>query len=249
MDQEIVVDSRDRSRGAVSPTLVACAAGLVAAGAHAAVVREHFGHWWGYGAFFAVVAVVQAIAAVSLYRRPSRRLMLAVAIGNFGLILLYASSRALGSSFVGPHAGHAEPIGLLDLVANSAEGIQLAVVFWVLRRSEQVVPRPERSPRLAFVALLAVAAIAVGVPGAPAHVESPANTINILAAAAPTPELPQPHDIHTEDPQLAPIVEEPSTPETPPPCTPHPAPGDTARFGSGAVVYSHDGDLWIAAQP
>ena len=249
MDPETVIDSRDRSRRASSLAQVACAAGLVAAAAHAAVVREHLAHWWGYGTFFAVVAVAQALAAVALYRRPNRRLMLAVAIGNLGLILLYALSRAGGTSFVGPHAGHAEPIGLLDLIANAAEAIQLAVVVSMLRRSEQVARRAEGRPRrLAAVALLAVAAIAVAVPGAPAHVKSPTSTIEILAAAAPTSDLLQPHDLHTDQPQPTPPVEEPPY-ESPPPCTPHATGGDVAAIQKGAVVYSHDGDLWLASPP
>lgn len=104
MNDEIVIDYRDQTKPMVSLIFVAAAAGFAAAVVHAALVREHLAHWWGYGAFFAAVAVVQALAAVALLGRPERRILIAVAAGNVGLIGLYVFSRTVGTPFIGPHA-------------------------------------------------------------------------------------------------------------------------------------------------
>ena len=54
----------------------AAALSLVAALVHLWVTPEHLEEWWGYGAFFVVLAVAQGLCALVLLRRPSRPLLL-----------------------------------------------------------------------------------------------------------------------------------------------------------------------------
>ena len=248
MDREIVVENRDQTSAIVSLPFVALATGLTAAIVHAAVVREHLAHWWGYGAFFAVVAVVQAMAAIALFRAPTRKLLGAVAIGNLSLIALYALSRTIGTSFVGPHAGHAEPVGLIDLISKVAEAVQFGVVIFMMRRSYQPSRRALSLRRFVFVSLLVLAAVSAAIPGAPAHVKNPTSTIQILAADQMA-DLPTPHDMPSEEPSAPPTEEPVVSEEPPPPCTPHATAGDAEGIATSAVLYSHDGDLWLAAPP
>lgn len=250
-DEELLIQGGYRGARIVTGDAftIAAVAGFVAAIAHAVVVRDHLAHWWGYGLFFASVAATQALAAVTLYRRPGRKLLAAVAIGDLGLIALYVISRTLGTPFVGPHAGHTEPLGVVDLIAKAAEGVQLAVILFALRRPMQIPRRGVGGRRFGLVAIAAVAAVAIAVPGGAAHQQRASSPILIFAADQ-IPNPPDPHDVHAEETPAPPITEEtPSDEEPPPPCTPRAAPGDPDSVGSSAVLYSHDGDLWLAAPP
>ena len=94
---------------------------LVAALIHAWVMPEHFREWWGYGAFFLVVALAQWFYALALLRWPRRRTFLIGIIGNLAIIGLYIVTRTSGIPLFGPHAGEVEDIGLVDLSSKLAE--------------------------------------------------------------------------------------------------------------------------------
>jgi manganese oxidase len=60
---------------------------------HLCMVPEHLEEWWGYGAFFLVLAVA----------------------------ILWLVTRTTEIPFLGPHAGEVEGVGVLDLACTLAE--------------------------------------------------------------------------------------------------------------------------------
>ncbi len=112
--------------------LPAFAAGLsgIAAGIHAWVVPVHLAEWWGYGAFFLVLAAAQ-IAYAALVLRSQRPVILVLGLaGTLATLALYAWSRLVAVP-LGPMAGEAEEVGRLDTLCNIAE-LALVVVLLVL---------------------------------------------------------------------------------------------------------------------
>ena len=109
-----------------SPALAlhgAAALSLLAAAMHLGVVPEHLEEWWGYGAFFLVLAAAQGPYGFGLLRRPPSRpylLLLGVA-GNLAVAILWLVTRTTGIPLLGPHAGETEGVGVLDLACALAE--------------------------------------------------------------------------------------------------------------------------------
>lgn len=158
----------------------AAALSLADALIHILVIRDHFAEWWGYGAFFLVLASAQAVYSAALLRWPRQPLLLLGIGGVLGVIGLYAVTRALGIP-LGPHAGHAEEVGTIDLTSKALELGLLTALAWLLRgyRNDPVVRRAapgETSPapaarrrvpghpllKLAAGALVIVALLLVG---------------------------------------------------------------------------------------
>jgi hypothetical protein len=138
------------------PTLYTAAAlSLVAGLVHLWVMPEHFGEWWGYGAFFLASAAAQLLYAPLLLRRPTRALLLAGIAGNLAIVVLYLLTRTTGIPLFGPEAGEVENIGLADICATTSEiGISLALSAALLRN---VTPERRRTILLgAAVALVLV---------------------------------------------------------------------------------------------
>lgn len=94
---------------------------LLAALIHLRVVPEHLEEWWGYGTFFVVCAVLQALYAPILLRRPGRPVLLIGAAGNLAVVILWLVTRTTGIPLFGPHAGDVEEIGALDVICTLAE--------------------------------------------------------------------------------------------------------------------------------
>jgi hypothetical protein len=112
----------------------AAALSLVAALIHLWVTPEHLEEWWGYGAFFLVSAVAQALYAPLLLRRPDRAILLLGVAGNLAIVSLYLLTRTVGIPFFGPHAGESEEVGFTDLCATTSElGIIVALGAVLLR--------------------------------------------------------------------------------------------------------------------
>lgn len=100
----------------------AAALSVVAGLIHLVVAPEHFEEWIGYGLFFAVATVAQLMYALLIVAwKPTRNLLLAGIIGNGLIIGLYLVTRTFGIPFFGPHAGHVEPIGMLDTISKIIE--------------------------------------------------------------------------------------------------------------------------------
>lgn len=98
--------------------LVACSAG--AAAIHGAVIGEHFRESALYGWFFMLAALAQLAWAVLLARRPERDLLLAGALGNSLVILLWALTRIAGLP-LGPEPWRPETVGPPDALATLLE--------------------------------------------------------------------------------------------------------------------------------
>ncbi len=88
---------------------------------HVWAMPQHYAEWWGYGAFFLVVAVAQVLLSDGLLYRPRRRLLLAGVVGNLAVITLYIVTRTSGIPYFGPHAGDVEEVGGIDLAATIVE--------------------------------------------------------------------------------------------------------------------------------
>ena len=120
----------------VLPSLPLIAASLsgVAAAIHAWVVPEHLEEWWGYGTFFLVLTVAQALYAVLLLRSQRPVLLIAGIVGTVATLGLYAWSRLVAVPF-GPMAGEVEEVGRIDMVGNLAEIALVAVLLVLLVRA------------------------------------------------------------------------------------------------------------------
>jgi hypothetical protein len=93
---------------------------VVAAGVHVLVMPEHFEESWLYGAFFLGTASAQLGAAALVWRYPTRLRLLAIGLASVAVVVLWAWTRAVGVP-LGPGAGEAESLGLLDVIASAAE--------------------------------------------------------------------------------------------------------------------------------
>ena len=139
------------------PILYAEAAlSLVAALIHLWVMPEHFKEWWGYGAFFLVAAIAQALFAPLLVRWPTRTVLLLGIGGNLAIATLYLLTRTVGIPFFGPEAGEVEGVGFIDVCATTSElGIAVALGTALLRETT-----PQR--RRTILLVVAVGLVLVG---------------------------------------------------------------------------------------
>ena len=118
-------------------TLYAAAAlSLLAALIHLWVTPEHFEEWWGYGAFFLVTALAQALYAPLVLALPTRMVLLLGIAGNLTVVVLYLLTRTVGIPEFGPGAGEVEGVGFIDLCATASEvGIAVALGATLLRET------------------------------------------------------------------------------------------------------------------
>jgi len=112
-----------------TPLYLGAALSLVAALIHFWVVPEHFEEWWGYGMFFLISAIAQALYSVILPLYPRQPLLALGIAGNLLIILIWVTSRTMGIPLFGPHAGEVEEVGGLDLAATLAELLLVLVLL------------------------------------------------------------------------------------------------------------------------
>ena len=114
---------------------------------HATVIQEHLKEYWLFGAFFIIAASLQVVWAVMVFRGVGRRWILAGAVGNAAVVLLWWASRTIGLPF-GPTPWRPEAFGLINIAVSV---IEVAVVaLCVARLSENAVssaenPTPEQA--------------------------------------------------------------------------------------------------------
>ena len=124
---------------------------IISGTAHALVTQDHFREWWGYGVFFLATAICLIGFGLALLTdaidprympgnvHRIRRLMYAVgALGNLSILGLYVLTRTGGIPF-GPGSGSVEQVGIVDVVAKTAELLAvagLAVLLIKTRPSE-----------------------------------------------------------------------------------------------------------------
>lgn len=118
----------------------AAVAGVAAAWIHALVAGEHLAGSLVLGAAFVGLALAQTAWATVLLRRPSDRLLLAGAVGNALVVLLWVASRTLGLPGLG-----VEPVGVLDLLATTYELASVGACL-AAARTAAIAPVPA-SPR------------------------------------------------------------------------------------------------------
>lgn len=141
------------------PVVVACA--LLSTGAaviHFAVLGEHWRGWWGYGLFFGVAAWLQLAWAVALLSRASSRLLIAGAVANLAIALLWLVTRTAGIP-AGPAFGETEAATFPDVLATAFE-VTLGIAGFAVAALH--VDSVSLKRRVAGVALLGVAAAVIG---------------------------------------------------------------------------------------
>jgi hypothetical protein len=140
---------------------------LSAAAIHFAVIGEHFDEWFLAGVFFSVIAWLQALWSAGVLVWPSRSLLIAGAVGNLVIAVIWTFSRTTGLP-IGPDAGTPEAVGFADVLSTALELLIVAGCA-VLLASKRQVGRPSGvGNNIAIVvvtvavATLTTAAIAVG---------------------------------------------------------------------------------------
>jgi hypothetical protein len=108
---------------------------------HLWVMPEHFEEWWGYGAFFLVLAIFEGLYAGALLNRPGRMLFILGMVVRISVITLYLVTRTVGVPPMGSYSGHIEVVALVDLIAmtaNIALILALAGLLYSCRSPERV---------------------------------------------------------------------------------------------------------------
>lgn len=119
---------------------VAAVLSLAAAAIHGWVAPEHFAEWWGYGLFFLVATVAQALYAVVLLRSPTETVLRVGIVGNLAIIVVWVVTRTLGIPLFGPEAGEVEAVGQIDMASKLVEVLLIALLITLLRTA----PEPPR---------------------------------------------------------------------------------------------------------
>jgi hypothetical protein len=101
----------------------------------------HFREYVLFGAFFAIVTLLQVAGAELLRRAPTDRgLLTAVAIGNGAIAAVWLVSRTIGLP-LGPERFRAEAAGLKDVLATSCEIMIVVLAAVILSRTARSLPR------------------------------------------------------------------------------------------------------------
>ncbi len=114
---------------------------VAAAVIHVWVMPEHFEEWWGYGMFFLVAALTQALYAIVLLRTPTPTLLRVGIIGNVAIVALWVVTRTIGIPIFGPHAGEIEAIGAIDVASKLVEVLLIVVLGVMLQSASQRPPQ------------------------------------------------------------------------------------------------------------
>src|SRR5438552_6976447 len=118
--------SRTPTRGGVrlySAAVLTLGAALI----HLAVTPSHFREYAPFGLFFLAVGSAQAIMALELLTRPTRRKSAILAVASAALVGLWLISRTRGLP-IGPTPGIPEEIGFTDVICNTLEVLS-AILF------------------------------------------------------------------------------------------------------------------------
>lgn len=122
---------------------------------HAFITGEHFDDWWGYGVFFLVAAMAQAIfGGIPFFSRmlegtsildawPRARLQAyywAGIVGNALIIGMYVVTRTVGIPYFGPNAGKIEAVGGIDIVSKLVELALILHLLWLLKKLSRAGP-------------------------------------------------------------------------------------------------------------
>jgi hypothetical protein len=111
--------------------LVAAALSLGAALVHLQVTASHWDVWWGYGIFFLLTGIGQALYAPAVVRWPRPGVLWFGIAGNLMIIATYLVSRTNGIPW-GPHAGRADSVGVGDFLTTAGEFVLVGMLVAAL---------------------------------------------------------------------------------------------------------------------
>ncbi|MBI4298546.1 MAG: hypothetical protein HY666_02160, partial [Chloroflexi bacterium] len=130
---------RQETLGLFGIRIVTALFSLGSAASHLALAPEHFREWWGYGWFFVVVSAFQGIYAVGLMApkgslfKNQWYLLTGISL-NLWVAGFYTVTRTVGIPLLGPHAGHVEGVGVIDVFSKTLELGTVAslgaLLFW-----------------------------------------------------------------------------------------------------------------------
>lgn len=122
---------------------------ITAALIHLAIVPEHWAEWWGYGLFFVLAALAQAVYGMAclwrawqvrpddlvgrLWSEHGELLLMLGILGNVLLIALYFVART-GGVPVGPSAGEIEAVTQIGIASKAIEGVLVVCLAALLAR-------------------------------------------------------------------------------------------------------------------
>jgi hypothetical protein len=110
-----------QATGAQELALVAALLVFVSSLIHSSVIVGHFEEYWLFGTLFAVVTCLQALWTALICGSPlNRRILVAGAMGNAALVVVWAASRTIGVP-LGPQPWRAEPVGEVDALSTLDE--------------------------------------------------------------------------------------------------------------------------------
>lgn len=99
----------------------ACGISVAASMIHASYIVPHFQEYFLFGLFFVVSAVFQLVWGMVVWnRRNDRTLLIAGAVVNLAIVVLWIVTRTVGLP-IGPEPGQTEVAGLHDIIASIDE--------------------------------------------------------------------------------------------------------------------------------
>lgn len=158
-----------RTREIADWLLIACGLSWGAGLIHVKAAVDHLDEYVLYSVFFEVLAVLQLVWGVAIYRAPTRRLMVGGAAMSIGVVMLWVGSRTTGLP-IGPDPWTPESVGVIDVLA-SADELVLALLV-ALHLGSWTTGGLARGPRyvLFAVALVLILASCLSLTGGHAHV-------------------------------------------------------------------------------
>jgi hypothetical protein len=116
-----------------TPIFAAAGLSLASSLAHLWEAPGHFVLWWGYGASFLAVALVQGLLGLAILRWSANQPLLFVGVvATIAVVVLRVATYTSGVPFFGPHAGQLEDLGPLDVGATTASVVVIAALAGLL---------------------------------------------------------------------------------------------------------------------
>lgn len=141
MSREVPIEqARPEIANLTGPVLALAGLSLSAGTIHLVATAQHLDVVWTLPAFFAIIGAGQLYVAWATYRRPhDRELLVAAAIGNLIIGLLWLVSRTVGLPF-GPEEG-TQGIGVSDTIASLQEFAFAWAAIGMVRAPERTARR------------------------------------------------------------------------------------------------------------
>jgi hypothetical protein len=115
-------------------------ASLVAGAIHFKVVPEHLEEFALFGAFFIALGAFQVLWAGAVMWKPNNLVLWSGVLVNLATIAIWIVSRTAGLP-IGPEAGEAEAIGVLDAVSTALEAVVVLGGAYLLSTAGAAEPR------------------------------------------------------------------------------------------------------------